>query len=144
MKIVILCIIICTFSAGCAGRYDLIKKGAEGGYVIAVEKEQARQDGPLYILPADKYVIFRSENKSQNYYESVTAPLVIKEKEINPNSILFCLDKINDYAPLRNIITACNASNKVLIENIVSNMEKPVSQEFILSGTSDIEFYFSK
>jgi hypothetical protein len=144
MKHILMIIILSAVLTGCAGNGDFLKKDPESAGIIIVKKEAGRRDGSLYILPADEYVLLNKAKGPNDFYECVTVPLIIKGKEINTNSILFCLNKINDYAPMRNIYTICNDSNKILIENVLSNMAIPVRQEFILKDTDDIEFYFSK
>jgi hypothetical protein len=130
--------------SGCMHEYNSVNRNYNEEAIVLVKKEPGRYEDSLYVLPKDEYMILRKNHISNNIYEPVMVPLFITEKEINPNSILFCLEKINNFSRTVKIFTLCNESNKTLIEGIVSNMEKPLRQGFIIKDSPDIEFYFSK
>ena len=113
--------------------------------IVMIKCEEARKDGSLYLLPYNDYIILRNKNSNtENTLISAITPLVIKEKEINAYTIKYCLNRINDYYPLNKTSAICNYSNRTIVEDILSNMEKPIIIKFRDTPIEDIEFFIEK
>src|SRR5271157_5745024 len=103
---------IAALAYSCTELPDYTKKGKVNGDIVVIKKEEARKDGSLYILPQNCYVILRNDNNHDETLETVSAPLFIKEKEINQWTVRYCIDKISDYFPLKRTVAICSYSNK--------------------------------
>jgi hypothetical protein len=128
----------------CSGLPDNVKDGKNDGVIIVVKEEAARREGPLYILPQENYAILKNIDESRPSLVSAAAPLIIKENEINAPTVRYCLDKLDDYYPMRKIIAVCNYSNRLVIDSVISNMENPARVEFREAPGDGIEFYLFK
>lgn len=111
--------------------------------IILERKENARQEGALYIKPMTEYVLIQNGTHVDKTYVQYEIPLTLKDDEINEDNLRLFLNKLSAISFGRNVMIICSQTNIRMIQTVVSNQGK-IQPEYKLHDRNTVEFYYSK